>query len=132
MRTLCGTILAATFALSANAENRAAWFNEARFGMFIHWGIYSIPGRGEWTYANDAWKAGEYESFVQVFNPTNYNPREWARLAKRAGMKYAVHTTRHHDGFCMFDSHFMDYKITNTPTDATSCASTSRRSAPRG
>ena len=100
---------------SANGDVRGAWFNEARFGMFIHWGIYSIPARGEWTYANDTWKAGEYEAFAKVFNPTNYNPREWAKLAKRAGMKYAVLTTRHHDGFCMFDSHFTDYKITNTP-----------------
>jgi alpha-L-fucosidase len=83
--------------------------------MFIHWGIYSIPARGEWTYASDSWKAGEYEAFAKVFNPTNYNPREWAKLAKRAGMKYAVLTSRHHDGFCMFDSHFTDYKITNTP-----------------
>jgi putative two-component system response regulator len=54
--------------------------------MFIHWGIYSIPARGEWTYANDTWKEGEYEAFAKVFNPTNYNPREWAKLAKRAGM----------------------------------------------
>jgi alpha-L-fucosidase len=115
MRTLCGTILAAVLCLSAKAENRCAWFQEARFGMFIHWGIYSIPARGEWTYANDTWKEGEYEALAKVFNPTNYNPRAWARLAKRAGMKYAVLTTRHHDGFCMFDSHFTDYKITNTP-----------------
>ena len=97
------------------AEDCGAWFRDARFGMFIHWGIYSIPGRGEWTYATDDWKPGEYEAFAKVFNPTNYNPREWARLAKRAGMKYAVLTTRHHDGFCMFDSHFTDYKITNSP-----------------
>ena len=96
-------------------EDRLAWFREARFGMFIHWGIYSIPAHGEWTYANDPWKSGEYEALAEKFNPTGYNPREWARLAKRAGMKYAVLTTRHHDGFCMFDSHFTDFKITNTP-----------------
>ena len=118
MRIICGTILATVLCLTANAGNRALWFSEARFGMFIHWGIYSIPGRGEWTYANDLWKKGEYEAFAKVFNPTNYNPREWAKLAKRAGMKYAVLTTRHHDGFCMFDSHFTDYKITNTPLRA--------------
>ncbi len=96
-------------------ETRGAWFKEARFGMFIHWGIYSIPGMGEWAYAQKPWKKGEYEAFAKVFNPTNYNPREWARLAKAAGMKYAVLTTRHHDGFCMFDSHFTDYKITKSP-----------------
>ena len=98
-----------------SAENRSAWFREARFGMFIHWGLYAIPARGEWIYARHPWKKGEYEALAKVFNPTNYNPREWAKLAKRAGMKYAVLTTRHHDGFCMFDSHFTDYKITNTP-----------------
>ena len=115
MKTCCVTILASLAALASVAADRSAWFQEARFGMFIHWGIYSIPARGEWTYASDSWKAGEYEAFAKVFNPTNYNPREWAKLAKRAGMKYAVLTSRHHDGFCMFDSHFTDYKITNSP-----------------
>ena len=94
---------------------RGAWFKEARFGMFIHFGIYSIPGMGEWAYAQKPWKKGEYEAFAKVFNPTNYNPRELAKLAKAAGMKYAVLTSRHHDGFCMFDSHFTDYKITKSP-----------------
>jgi alpha-L-fucosidase len=100
---------------SANDGARGSWFKDARFGMFIHWGIYSIPGKGVWSYAIDKYAPGEYEANAKIFNPTNYNPREWARLAKRAGMKYAVLTTRHHDGFCMFDSHFTDYKITNTP-----------------
>ena len=115
MRIICGTILAAVLCLSVNAGNRAAWFSEARFGMFIHWGIYSIPGKGEWSYALDKYAPGEYEANAKIFNPTDYNPREWAKLAKAAGMKYAVLTSRHHDGFCMFDSHFTDYKITNTP-----------------
>lgn len=116
--------LAAFFAATIVAEaavaphglaDRTAWFREARFGMFIHWGLYSIPARGEWIYARHPWKKGEYESFSKVFNPTNYNPHEWAKLAKQAGMKYAVFTTRHHDGFCMFDSRYTDYKITKTP-----------------
>ena len=94
---------------------RTTWFEAARFGMFIHWGIYSIPGKGEWSYAYDSYKPGEYEAFARRFNPVNYRPREWARLAKAAGMKYAVLTSRHHDGFCMFDSHFTDYKITKSP-----------------
>jgi len=98
-----------------DVAERGAWFREARFGLFIHWGIYSIPGQGEWTYAVNPWKKGEYEAFAKAFNPTDYDPRVWAKLAKAAGMKYAVLTTRHHDGFCMFDSHFTDYKITNTP-----------------
>lgn len=94
---------------------KAEWFTEARFGLFIHWGIYAIPAKGEWTYANDKWAPGEYENLMNKFNPTDFNPAEWACLAKAAGMKYVVFTTRHHDGFCMFDSKYTDYKITNTP-----------------
>lgn len=94
---------------------KSSWFVNARFGLFLHWGIYSIPAKGEWTYANDPWKPGEYENFMKQFDPVKYDPAEWAKLAKDAGMKYVVLTTRHHDGFCMFDSHFTDYKITNTP-----------------
>lgn len=94
---------------------KTKWFTEARFGMFIHWGIYAIPAKGEWAYATLPWQPGEYEAFAQKFDPQNYDPAKWARLAKQAGMKYAVLTTRHHDGFCMFDSHFTDYKVTNTP-----------------
>ena len=97
------------------AVERGAWFSEARFGMFIHWGVYSIPAKGEWSYANDKYAPGEYEANAKKFNPVKYNPREWARLAKAAGMKYAVLTSRHHDGFCMFDSRFTDYKITKSP-----------------
>ena len=97
------------------AAERGTWFREARFGMFIHWGVYSIPAKGEWSYANDKYAPGEYEANAKKFNPVNYNPREWAKLAKAAGMKYAVLTSRHHDGFCMFDSHFTDYKITKSP-----------------
>ena len=96
-------------------SERGAWFRNARFGMFIHWGIYSLPAKGEWSYCCDTYSPGEYEDYAKKFNPVNYNPREWAKLAKAAGMKYAVLTSRHHDGFCMFDSHFTDYKITKTP-----------------
>jgi len=102
-------------ASSCERNAKCAWFKDARFGMFIHWGIYSIPGNGEWSYAVDKYAPGEYEANAKIFNPTDYNPREWAKLAKAAGMKYAVLTSRHHDGFCMFDSRFTDYKITNSP-----------------
>ena len=95
--------------------NRTDWFTKARFGLFLHWGIYAIPGRGEWTYAMDAWEPGVYEDLMHQFDPVDYDPVQWARLAKAAGMQYVVFTTRHHDGFCMFDSHYTDYKITNTP-----------------
>lgn len=96
-------------------RKKADWFREARFGMFIHWGIYAIPAEGEWIYANREWKDGEYQALMKQFNPVDYDPTVWAQLAKDAGMKYVVFTTKHHDGFCMFDSRYTDYKITNTP-----------------
>jgi len=94
---------------------KSEWFVKARFGLFLHWGIYAIPARGEWTYAADKWPPGEYEGNMHKFNPVDFDPAEWACLAKKAGMRYVVFTTRHHDGFCMFDSHYTDYKITNSP-----------------
>ena len=94
---------------------RDAWFREARFGLFVHWGLYAIPAKGEWWYARGDLTPDAYRGLMKSFNPTDYDPALWARLAKAAGMKYVVFTTRHHDGFCMFDSHFTDYKITNTP-----------------
>ena len=111
-------LVAAIASAAASAEERGAWFREARFGMFIHWGLYSVPAKGEWIYARHPWKKGEYEALAKTWNPTNYNPREWARLAKRAGMKYAVFTTRHHDGFCMFDSKQTDYSSTGSECPA--------------
>jgi len=105
---------APTFDKAAH-KRRMEWFNEARFGMFIHWGLYAIPARGEWY--RGTWKVStkEYMKYFREFNPTAYNPREWARIAKNAGMKYAVLTTKHHDGFCLFDSALTDFKATNTP-----------------
>lgn len=94
---------------------RTDWFTHARFGLFLHWGLYALPAKGEWSYAYDDWAPGEYEALAERFNPTEYDPQEWARLARAAGMRYAVLTTRHHDGFCMFDSHYTPYRITNTP-----------------
>ena len=91
---------------------------DRRFGMFIHWGIYSVParnGRSEWIRSVDRISVDDYQPYFDSFNPVDYNPREWARLAKQAGMKYAVLTTKHHDGFCLFDSQYTDYKSTNTP-----------------
>ncbi|MFA7230442.1 MAG: alpha-L-fucosidase [Victivallaceae bacterium] len=91
------------------------WFSDARFGLFIHWGIYSIPGKGEWTLFYDDWDFDEYEKLAGQFNPVDFNPSAWAELAWNAGMRYVVFTTKHHDGFCMFDSKYTDFKITNTP-----------------
>ena len=94
---------------------RTEWFRQARFGIFIHWGIYAIPARGEWVRSQERLSIEDYQPFFDEFNPTCYNPREWAKTAKEAGMKYAVMTAKHHDGFCLFDSKLTDYKVTNTP-----------------
>lgn len=95
-------------------EKRTEWFQEARFGMFIHWGLYAIPARGEWVKSQERITTKEYDKYFEEFNPVRYDPKEWAKCAKEAGMKYAVLTTKHHDGFCLFDSQYTDYKSTNT------------------
>ena len=90
------------------------WFKHDRFGMFIHWGLYAMPARGEWVKTNEYLTDEHYERYFKHFNPDLYDPKEWARQAKAAGMKYAVLTTKHHEGFCMFDTAYTDYKCTNT------------------
>ena len=96
-------------------EKRVQWFQNARFGMFLHWGLYAIPGRGEWYMSNARIPAEQYERYMQEFTAKAYDPRDWARRAKRAGMQYVVLTAKHHDGFCLFDSKLTDYKSTNAP-----------------
>ncbi len=95
-------------------NKRIEWFKEARFGMFIHWGLYSIPARGEWVRSTEQMSIEDYQEYFDEFNPVDYNPKEWARMAKEAGMKYIVLTAKHHDGFCLFDSQYTEYKATNT------------------
>src|SRR5712672_1055402 len=73
-------------------DARMGWWREARFGMFIHWGLYAIPGRGEWVQWNEQIPVGEYARLADQFNPTNFNPNAWAETAKAAGMKYMVLT----------------------------------------
>ena len=108
---------------TVNAADRMAWWREARFGMFIHWGLYSIPA-GEWKGQTDhaEWirttaqiPLEEYNKFVSEFNPVKFNAEEWVKLAKDAGMKYMVLTSKHHDGFCLFDSKYTDFDIMSTP-----------------
>lgn len=85
-----------------NAAARIQWWRDAKFGMFIHWGLYAIPGRGEWVQWNEQIPVNEYAKLADQFNPTNFTPDSWAELAKSAGMKYMVLTSRHHDGFALF------------------------------
>ncbi|MCL2833272.1 MAG: alpha-L-fucosidase [Treponema sp.] len=94
---------------------RTKWFTQARFGMFIHWGLYAIPARGEWVRSTERMPHQDYLKYFNEFTAADYNPREWARLAKKAGMKYAVLTAKHHDGFCLWDTKLTDFKATNTP-----------------
>ncbi len=91
------------------------WFVHDRFGMFIHFGLYAMPARIEWVMSHEKTPVEVYERYSKHFNPDMFDAREWARTAKAAGMKYAVLTTRHHEGFCLFDTQYTDYKITNTP-----------------
>ena len=99
----------------AQKKERMAWWVNDRFGMFIHWGLYALPARHEWVKNHERITTENYQKYFDNFNPDLYNPREWAKTAKAAGMKYAVITTKHHEGFCLFDSKFTDYKATNTP-----------------
>ena len=92
---------------------RTEWYRDARFGMFIHWGLYAIPARGEWVRSVEQIPHEDYCHLTEEFTAENYNPREWARLAKKAGMKYAVLTAKHHDGFCLFDTKLTDYNSMN-------------------
>lgn len=90
------------------------WFNQARFGMFIHWGVYSLLARGEWVRLIERIPSNEYEKLAMKFNPKKYHPEEWLDLAQEAGMKYMVLTTRHHDGFSLFDSEVSDFTAAKT------------------
>ncbi|MDR1788745.1 MAG: alpha-L-fucosidase [Treponema sp.] len=96
-------------------EKRLAWFTEARFGMFIHWGIYAIPAHGEWYRSHAQVPVEAYQKYFDRFDPKACDIHQWARLAHDAGMRYMVLTAKHHDGFCLFDSKLTDYKSTNTP-----------------
>ena len=95
-------------------EERMKWFHQARFGMFIHWGLYAIPGRGEWVMYQEQIPAKEYAKLADKFNPKKFDADAWVSLAKEAGMKYMVLTTRHHDGFCLFDSKVSDFTSVKT------------------
>ncbi len=118
----CGALLAQRESQSEH-DARMQWWRDARFGLFIHWGLYSIPA-GEWNGRTDhaEWirttaqiPLREYDKFVAQFNPVKFNAEEWVRTAKSAGMRYIVITSKHHDGFCLFDSKYTDFDIASTP-----------------
>ncbi len=92
-----------------------SWFTRDRFGMFIHWGLYALPARHEWVKSRERMDDAAYQRYFDHFNPDLYDPRAWAESARDAGMKYVVMTTKHHEGFCLWDSAQTDYKATNTP-----------------
>ena len=124
MKKIFITSLAFVFYLNAIAqpyiptpENQKAreWFSDARFGLFIHWGPFSIPGAGEWVMQVRNISVKNYTRLKDFFNPIAFNAAEWVGLAKNAGMKYITLITRHHDGFSMWDTKFSDFNIMNTP-----------------
>ena len=99
--------------LDASRDQRMGWWREARFGMFIHYGLYSILGRQEWAMAQENIPLSEYEQLAHSFMPQLGAPRRWAQLAKEAGMKYMVLTTRHHEGFSLWDSKVNPFNSVN-------------------
>jgi len=113
-----------TTAKESEAEflNRTAWWREAKFGMFIHWGLYAVPadstdlqakkGAGEWYMFNKQVQVKDYEKLAGQFNPVKFDARTWIKTAKQTGMKYLIITTKHHDGFCLYDTRLTDYCVT--------------------
>jgi alpha-L-fucosidase len=97
------------FVSDAAAASRIAWWRDAKFGLFIHWGVYSIVGRGEWVQWNEQIPVDEYARLAERFNPDQFDPDSWAAIAKAAGMKYTVLTSRHHDGFALFNDPGSDF-----------------------
>jgi alpha-L-fucosidase len=117
--SLISLILVPGIALS-QTDQRTAWYRQAKFGMFIHWGPYSVASvEASWPIMRPSKQFPisemEYRALPGQFNPVKFDPYAWIALAKAAGQRYMVFTTKHHDGFCMFDSSYTNYKITNTP-----------------
>ncbi len=130
-RVFCFAVIAASLFITGNSfaqtkqqgdtgyipseENLAAreWFQDAKFGLFVHWGVYSVLGKegAEWVMNHDKMPIAEYEKLPPQFNPVNFDPDEWCRMVKDAGMKYITITSKHHDGFAMFDSEVSDYDV---------------------
>ena len=101
--------------ITKKTDGDTVWFEQGRFGMFIHFGLYSAGAKHEWFKTLETIPDEKYDKYAKYFEPDLFDAKEWAKKAKAAGMKYAVFTTKHHEGFCMFDSQYTDYKSTNTP-----------------
>lgn len=99
----------------AAGKGNTEWFVNDRFGMFIHWGLYALPARHEWVKHNEQMDDDKYDLYFKHFDPDLYDPDLWAQAAADAGMKYFVVTTKHHEGFCLWDTKLTDYKASNTP-----------------
>src|SRR5262245_19328129 len=97
------------------SEQGLRWFQDVRFGMFIHWGPTAIAPRHDWLMHAEQISPPEYEKITAQFNPRKFDAEEWVSIAADAGQKYVVITSRHHDGFSMYDTALSDYKVTNTP-----------------
>jgi alpha-L-fucosidase len=98
-----------TTSTAADRDRRMQWWHEARFGMFVHFGLYSVLGRHEWVMEREGIPVAEYQQLAKVFNPKPHAAKAWAALAKQAGMKYMVMTSKHHEGFCNFDTKLTNY-----------------------
>ena len=118
--TLNELVFGAESKMENSNDERMAWWREARFGMFIHWGLYAIPAgewedntnHAEWIRTTAQIPLEQYDKFVGEFNPVKFNADDWVRMARDAGMKYIVITSKHHDGFSLFNSKYTDYDIT--------------------
>jgi alpha-L-fucosidase len=111
---LLTTLACAQYKPSESNLQARRWFQDARFGLFIHWGVYSVPARGEWVMENEKIPISQYEKFAPQFNPTQFNAAEWVALAKRAGIRYITITSKHHDGFDMFATKLSPWNIVDT------------------
>lgn len=118
-------------------QGETGWFVHDRFGLFIHWGLYAQAARQEWVKNTERITTEDYQKYFDTFEPDLFDPKAWARSAREAGMQYFVITTKHHDGFCLWDSAYTDYKATNSPAkrdllreivDAFSCRGAQGRS----
>jgi alpha-L-fucosidase len=112
---ILASALVALAAESPSLDQRAQWFRHDRFGLFIHWGVYSIVGKGEWIRDTGKIPLADYDKLPPQFNPEKFDAAQWVATARRAGQKYLVVTTKHHDGFCMFHTRCTDFNILNTP-----------------